>query len=207
MNSSARLSLALVGLLTIANPAMCAEAPTVKAPTYKSYAELLTGWTPAYAALAAFTTWSVYSYYSVVGTEDPVHYDMAQLKQAMANVARNIEVKKNIQTIGDQLYWLYYEGFVGQPSTVGSPRKNDKTGKVEMPIMPARGVMGNVHSYAKPAMKAAVILAVWKSFVTDIQNGVAGWKAIMPLATMTALMDGELHKGIVTSTDIKPASK
>ncbi len=106
---------------------------------------------------------SLYIYRAAEQFDGPDRYNMSELKQALNDYIDNKECAKNRTIIRKNLYYLLIDGLIGHSSKLGSVRFNDKTGKHEIPAMPARGIYGYIHDLALPATQVAEF---WKELAT-----------------------------------------
>jgi hypothetical protein len=149
--------------------------------------------TAGFAALSFFTYHRAYPY------DGPSRYNIEALKQALKELRKGVNVKKNLNIIRKNLYYLYIDGVCGHASRVGSPRFNDKTGKHEIPYVESRGIFGWIGDMMDPVQKTAEAIGKGGLFYFTVKAGKEGWQNYFDTGfSIKALEDA--------SKNVKPSS-
>ncbi|HSW73879.1 MAG TPA: hypothetical protein VLG71_01865, partial [Candidatus Limnocylindria bacterium] len=115
-------------------------------------------------------------------------YNMQEIKEACKELARGKTIKKNLNRIRKQMWYLYEDGLVGHGSKLGSIRYNEKTGITETPIIESRGVYGAISDQLEPIRGMAEFAAKTGGFLFMLEKSKQVW--MNGLDPLTKLANG-----------------
>lgn len=133
------------------------------------------GLTAASLALAV----SIYKHLQTLPVDRKNEYDTPEFNNAVKELKKGKNIKKNLATISNYSYELWSDGFCGHAIKIGSPRFNEKTGLHEIPYIESRGVLGWVSDRIEPVKKTAMFATEAAITIGGVAVGITAWKAFV----------------------------